>query len=135
MTIAELKQYRNICVELAEVRSELKELQTVDAVQTASKFPYSKHTVPVTGLPPSNNVKSLQDYELSLSIQKQEIENYVNSIEDKEIRTIISLRYIRGKKRMSWQAIAMKLGYQSEHTPKNKLKKFFKIADFADFKC
>lgn len=67
-----------------------------------------------------------------LEAEKAEVERYVDSIDDYDIRRIIILRYIRGKRRKSWQHIAMQMGYCSEHTPRRKLKKFFSMAEMAD---
>lgn len=133
MTVERLSRYRTICVELNEIKSELRELESIDAVQTASKFPYSKHTVPVYGLPPGSDIKKLRQQEAYLKSEKLIIENFVDDIEDKEVQSIVKWRYIKGRKKPSWQAIAMRLGHCSENTPKNKLKKYFSDCGFCGF--
>lgn len=126
MTIERLSKYRTICAELKEIKSELRELETIDAAQTASKFPYRKHTVPVYGLPSGSDIKELRQQEAYLKSEKLIIENFVDSIKDNEVQSIVRWRYIKGRKKPSWQAIAMRLGYQSEHTPKRQLEKYLK---------
>lgn len=126
MTIEHLSRYRTICVELNEIKSELRELESIDAVQTASKFPYSKHTVPVYGLPRGSDITKLRQQEAYLKSEKLIIENFVDDIEDKEVQSIVKWRYIKGIKKPSWQAIAMRLGHQSEHTPKRRIMKYLK---------
>ena len=120
-----LRNYRAVCAELEDVTAELDGLSTTDAVQSAATPPYSKHSVPVSGLPPTDRVKTLLARQAALRAEKLEIEGFVKSIEDYEIRRIISMRYINGKRQKSWQYIALKLHYRSEHTPVRKLKKFF----------
>jgi hypothetical protein len=125
MTIETLKSYRTVRAELSDIERELAEHETVDCVQSAATPPYSKHSVTFSGLPPDGRVISLLERQAVLRAVKREIEWFVDGIEDVEIRTIIQMRYILGKKKRSWQFIAMQLGYCSENTPKNKLKKYF----------
>lgn len=121
MTIEHLSRYRTICVELNEIKSELRELESIDAVQTASKFPYSKHTVPVYGLPPGSDMKKLRQQEASLKFEKRNIENFVDSIEDKEVKLIIRLRYIKG---LSWIQTGFKVGLSADAC-RMKIKRYF----------
>lgn len=120
-----LKNYRAICAELEDVTAELDSLGVTDTVQSAATPPYSKHSVPVSGLPPTDEVRALLARQATLRAEKLEIKRFVDSVEDSEIRRIISMRYINGKRQKSWQYIALKLHYRSEHTPVRKLKKFF----------
>lgn len=121
MTIERLSRYRTICVELNEIKSELRELESIDAVQTASKFPYSKHTVPVYGLPPGSDIKKLRQQEASLKFEKRNIENFVDSIEDKKVKLIIKLRYIKG---LSWIQTGFKVGLSADAC-RMKIKRYF----------
>jgi hypothetical protein len=130
MTIAKLKSYRGIRAELDDISAELGEHETLDCVQSAATPPYSKHSVTVSGLPPDDRVISLLERQAVLRAVKGEIERFVDGIEDSEIRRIIQYRYILGKKKRSWQFIAMRLGYCSENTPKYKLKKYFSDCGF-----
>lgn len=61
-----------------------------------------------------------------LEKENQIIDDFVNHINDKdvEIKQIIEWRYIKGRKKPSWQAIAMRLGCLSEHTPNRRLIKY-----------
>jgi hypothetical protein len=40
---------------------------------------------------------------------------------------------MRGRRPLSWQSIALKLGYRAEHTPKRKLEKYFEMSEMSDF--
>lgn len=133
MTIAELKQYRSICAEIKDLEDELKGSYVGDSVTSASGFPYSKHTVHIQGYKPSGGTVATLARLSELKAQKGEIEKFVRGIKDREIKLILSWRYINGKKSPSWQAIAMRLGYRSEHTPINKLKNYFSNCGFCGF--
>lgn len=125
MTTADLKQYRSICAEIKDLEDELKDSYVGDSVTSASGFPYSKHTVHIEGYKPSGGTVAKLARLSELKAQKSEIEEFVRSVKDREIKLILSWRYINGKKSPSWQAIAMRLGYRSEHTPKRKAFKYF----------
>lgn len=135
MTTAELKQYRSICAEIKDLEDELKGIYVGDSVTSASNFPYSKHTVHIEGYKPSGGTVAKLARLSELKAQKSEIEEFVRCVKDREIKLILSWRYISGRKAPSWQAIAMRLGYQAEHTPKRKLQKYFKMSEKSDFKC
>lgn len=132
MTRKELETYRLICTELEEITAQLNERETVIAVQSSANAPYSKHTVTQSGLPPDPDTTVLLKRQAHLRAVKSEIERFVDSIEDNEIRLIVMIKYIRGKKTRSWQHIATRLGYCAEHTPKRKLKKFFQMSEMSE---
>lgn len=133
MTTAELKQYRSICAEIKDLEDELNSSLVGDSVTSASNFPYSKHTVHIEGYKPSGGTVAKLARLSELKAQKGEIEEFVRCVKDREIKLILSWRYINGRKAPSWQAIAMRLGYRSEHTPINKLKNYFSNCGFCGF--
>ena len=124
MTTEQLNQYRAICAEISDIRQQLENSYAGDTVQSGSKHPYSVHSVRIEGYKPDRHTTALLSRLNVLEHSREEIEAFVDNINDSEIRQIVQLRYIRGKKKRSWQYIAMKLGYCAEHTPKRKLKKF-----------
>ena len=124
MTTEQLNQYRAICAEISDIRQQLENSYAGDTVQSGSKHPYSVHSVRIEGYKPDRHTTALLSRLNVLEHSRAEIEAFVDNINDSEIRQIVQLRYIRGKKKRSWQYIAMKLGYCAEHTPKRKLKKF-----------
>lgn len=125
MTIAELKQYRSLCAEIKDIEDELKGSYVGDSVTSASGFPYSKHTVHIEGYKSSGGTVAMLARLAELKAQKSEVEEFVRSIKDREIKLILLWRFISGNKAPSWQAIAMRLGYRSEHTPRRKSFKYF----------
>lgn len=133
MTIEQLESYRAVRAELEDIESELAQYGVRIAVQSASTAPFSKHTVTVEGLPSTPQVTKLLERRAALRAEKAEVERFVDSITDSEIRLIVQLKYIRGKRPPSWQSIASRLGYCSEHTPKRRFKKFLsEVAEKAD---
>lgn len=124
MTLQQLENYRAVRAELEDIEVELAQYGVRIAVQSASTAPFSKHTVTAEGLPPSPKAKALLERKAQLRSRKAEVERFVDSIGDSEIRLIVLYKYIKGRRSPSWQYIAMKLGYCAHHTPKRKLKKF-----------
>lgn len=125
MTIDELKRYRDICAEITDIKKELAGHYAGDTVQSGSKHPYSVHNVRVEGYKSDDSTISLLTRLSVLERSREDIEGFVHNLSDYDLKLIISYRFIRGKRPMSWQAIAMKLNYMSEHTPKRKLQKYF----------
>jgi hypothetical protein len=121
MTIEQLESYRAVRAELEDIENELAQYGVRIAVQSASTAPFSKHTVTAEGLPPSPKAKALLERKAWLRARRGEVERFVDSIEDSEMRMIVLMKYIKGRQTASWQSIASKLGYCSEHTPKRKL--------------
>lgn len=121
MTIEQLESYRAVRAELEDIEGELAQYGVRIAVQSASTAPFSKHTVTAEGLPPSPKAKALLERKARLRARRGEVERFVDSIEDSEMRMIVLMKYIKGRQTASWQSIASKLGYCSEHTPKRKL--------------
>lgn len=133
--IEELKQYRSVCVEIKDLEDELKGKYVGDAVTSASRFPYGKRTMHIEGCKSDGGTVAMLARLSELKSIKSEIEGFVRGVKDREIKLILSWRYISGRKAPSWQAIAMRLGYQAEHTPKRKLQKYFNKSEKSDFKC
>lgn len=125
MTIDELRKYRAICAEIADIKQQLAGHYAGDTVQSGSKHPYSVHNVRVEGYKSDDSTLSLLTRLSVLERFRKEIEEFVHSISDYDLKLIMQYRFLRGKRPMSWQAIAMKLNYLSEHTPKRKLQKYF----------
>ena len=113
MTVAELKQYRSICRELVEKNIELKSKTIQGTVRGSdSEFPYTQHTMSVSGVESSNsNMRLLRriDY---LKRKKQEIEDFIDGIDDSLTRRIFEYRYF---KIMNWEEVSIRIG--GDNTP------------------
>ena len=111
MTKAELSQYRSIAAEIVENEERIRESTLRDSVRgSSSEFPYTSHTVSVEGLEGSGDNSRLLKRQGKLKRQKRRIEDFIDNIPDSETRRIFRYRYIAGKRRWSWQKIAVKIG-------------------------
>lgn len=111
MTKAELSQYRSISAEIWENEERIRESTLRDSVRgSCSEFPYNLHTVSIEGLDCSGDNTRLLKRQEKLKRQKRRIEDFIDDIPDSETRRIFRYRYISGKRRWSWQRIAVKIG-------------------------
>lgn len=132
MTLQRLGNYRNLILEIDHIAKEAQRLQQ-DMIYSAvlasdHESPYTKREIIIKALPKNNwkLMRRLRAKERELLNERECIEAFLDGIDDGEIRTIIRSRYITGKHQTSWQSVAMKMGYASEHTPRRKLVEFFK---------
>ena len=133
MTKKDLSQYRSIVAELEEVNAAIKAAKIHETVRGSdTEFPYVKHTVSVSGAEDSDENVKLLIYRAQLEREKRRIEEFVNGIEDIELRRIFHYRYIGGREKMSWQRIAFKIGASDESTPRKKHNIF--LASFRKFR-
>lgn len=111
MTKEQLKKYRALKFELADVNTQIQLGSTQDSVQGSMKeFPWTIGTRHVEGVPD-------EDYDLlvrksNLKAQIKEIENFVNGIKDFKIRKAIKMYYIEpideSGEKIKWESIANK---------------------------
>lgn len=117
MTAKELKQYGQIIGEINDIEAELFELkkeETKDVVKASlNHFPYTEHSLTVKGyseLSDESRQRLIDQKQLKKAELEQlrlDIEQFIDSINDSQIRRIIRLRYIKG---YSWTAVAKKVG-------------------------
>lgn len=125
MTLNEISQYRLICHKIKGIQSLLDSNYVGDTVQSASSHPYALHSVHIEGYKTNANTLTLLVELSSLNQRKTDIEEFVHNIVNYDIQLILAYKYLRGNRKPSWQSIATKLGFCSEHTPKRKIIKFF----------
>jgi len=138
MTKKELSQLYWLGREIEEQQRRLAELETL-ATSCTSR---------ITGMPHGRGVSDklaaytaeiadLRDL-IDLNLKKcfyelKRLTRYINSIEDSQIRQILSLRYING---LSWQRIAFTIGESDESYPRRKHNAFLgkngKLAENAE---
>jgi hypothetical protein len=128
MTKQELSQLYYLNREIEQLKSRLTELDCI-ATSTSSR---------ITGMPHASGIsdkvgkyaaeiadlKELLDLNLKKCFYElNRLNRYIESIEDSQIRMIISLRYING---LSWQQVAFSIGEHDEQYPRKKHNKFLK---------
>jgi len=131
MTKKELSQLYYLNREIKEQQRRLAEVETVATSCMAT----------ITGLPRSNNIsdklaehaieiadlKALLDLNLKKCFYElNRLNRYIQSVDDSQMRLILSLRYING---LSWQQIAFSIGETDESYPRRKHNKFLKDSE------
>lgn len=111
MTKEQLKKYRALKFELADVNTQIQLGSTQDSVQGSMKeFPWTIGTRHVEGVPD-------EDYDLlvrksDLKAQIKEIEDFVNGIHNYRIKKAIQIYYIddieSGEDKPTWEDVADK---------------------------
>ena len=110
-------------------------VMTTDAVTSAAEFPFSKHTISVSGL-------NLGQYQTEINrivetwrakyeaIIKEIVflENYLDTVSDPKIRAIMRYRYVLG---WGWQKISFRFGWSDETTSHKKIQKFLSDSGFS----
>lgn len=109
MTLKELRCYRIICAEIIrlEERLENDKYHVTDAVQSASEFPYWKHTVQIEGdqypYPVDHELRKIRN----LKERKGEIEKFVSAVPDYKIRRCMEICFIEPcDTRITWEMVA-----------------------------
>lgn len=110
-------------------------VMTTDAVTSAAEFPFSKHTISVSGL----NLGQHQT-EINRIVEKWRakyeaiikeivfLENYLDTVSDPKIRAIMRYRYVLG---WGWQKISFRFGWSDETTSHKKIQKFLSDSGFS----
>jgi len=123
LTIEQLKQYRDLKNEIADLEQRIENAIVMDSVQGSdTEFPHILHSVKLEGVPNGNNTYRVQLLEAKLKCKAlfNEINDFINSIEDSQLRRIFRYRFIDER---SNQWIALKLGYLDEGTIQRKINK------------
>lgn len=128
MTRKELSQLYYLNREIVQLQIRLQELECLA----------TSCTVHITGLPRSHGIgdklgkyvaeiadlKSLLDLNLKKCFYElNRLNRYIQSIDDSEMRQILTLRYING---LSWQQVAFSIGESDEQYPRRKHNRFLK---------
>ena len=126
MTKKELSQLYYLKKEIKEQQRRIAELETL-AINCSTK---------ITGLPTGTGIsdkignyaaqiadlKALLDLNLKKCFYElNRIDRFIQSVEDSQIRIILTLRYIQG---LSWQKIAYAIGEHDEQYPRRKHNNF-----------
>lgn len=126
MRIEKLKNYRSLCNEIMDKKDRLRKRSCgVVVTGSSTEFPYTKRSITIEGVTNSEeNAKLLQKIK-ALEQEKEEIEDFVYSIEDSQTRRIFEYRYLLGSHKYTWQRIATIIGENDESYPRRVVKRFF----------
>lgn len=110
-TLSVLRRYRSNLFELVEVEQKLRDAEVHDSVQSAAKFPYSKHTIPVNGIPSSDHAHSLLVQQQELKKEIEEAERIVRTLPDARLRYAARIYYLdENYERITWEDVANIIG-------------------------
>lgn len=132
MTLEKLEQYADMRRESQMWERELDELRKKNAVVkdtvrgSMSSFPYTAHPVTIQGVPkPSKRFaareKRLEERRERLAEQLAEIDDFIDSLEDSQLRQIVQYHYIKG---YSWTKTA-RLVNNKESAVRMRVKRYF----------
>lgn len=142
MTKKELSQLATLNREVAMYDKQIERLQTqINAERTSDTvhgsspaFPFVLHSISLNGISDNAHTRKLQA-KLSIAIcqamlarercvdEYNRLNGFIASIDDSQMRQILSLRYING---LSWQQIAFSIGHHDEQYPRRKHDNFLK---------
>lgn len=124
-----LKNYRDNRAELDEIQWQLRESEVQDAVQSAAKFPYSKHTITIQGVPDTVYVIRLGTRAAELRSQIRTADRFVKGLPFR-IKKAVKLKYMEDiPERMTWEKVADEIGCgETASSLKNKLFRFLNCA-------
>lgn len=108
MTKKELSQYRSLCDEILELETAIKENTEHSTVRGSdAEFPYLSHSMQVSGVQDTTDNQNTLIKVRRLKLKKQEIESFIENIEDSLTRRIFRLRFIEG---MNWRDVSANIG-------------------------
>lgn len=117
MTKELLEDYPHICAELCEL-----ERTVTDTVQgSVTVYPYTMRSVTIRGVPRND-----QEQIAFLKAQKAEIEEFVRSLPNSELKLIVELKAYR---RLKWDVVTAKLTKQTGllYTVEGVKKKYYRL--------
>lgn len=122
-----LIQHTDLIKEKEKIEKRIQRLEKQsDMISDVVQNGYKRHAVirgfDITRSKKLNELKNiLVERDAMITIQQIEIENYINTIEQSDIRQILEHRYIDN---MNWYQIQTIMGYRHEDTARKKHNKF-----------
>lgn len=108
LTKKELAQYRSICDEILELETNIKKNTEHSTVRGSdTDFPYLSHPMQVSGLQSTKENENRLIRVHKLKLKKQDIERFIDNIEDSLTRRIFRMRFVEG---FNWVKVAMQVG-------------------------
>ena len=136
MTNKELLQLKHLNKEIELLQKQIQDVETRVAVDSVTgsfpEFPYTQHTIRIEGIDEKymeHRRNKLNRRLKKLLDKRDELENYISSVSDSEMRMILTLRYADG---LLWQQVALKIGEYDESYPGRKHNNFLELAENAE---
>lgn len=128
MIKTDCENYRRICAQIDDIRTQLNGRYATDSVTVCTPPSYTPHTATVSGYIPDSNTLSLLVQLSDLEHRRDAVVRFVDNSPE-NIRYIMQQKYYHGKTNLY---IALKLGYSDEKIIRTKIKKYFQEAEKAD---
>ena len=126
-TKADLEQIKSLKKEIESIQDELHNLpMTFDTVEGCTPERWDKHVITIKGKNLKRGIRLKAKLEITLDELEEkleEMESWLGTLPDSEIRTILRLRYRNG---LTQEQIGEELGY-SRRTITRKLRDFWKV--------
>lgn len=140
MTQEELSQLRHLNKEVELLQWQIAEISpriSTDSVKgSLPEFPYTAHPIIITGMDYNEYDRRVSRLRNSLKRRMgelldkvTEVNEYIDTVPDSEMRMILTLRYVNG---LSWNQVALHIGEYDESYPRRKHNKFLKVAENAE---
>lgn len=133
MTINELSKYHNVKIEIKQLEDTVKELETT--IVGSSKITGMPLKVTGNSSPTERIGIKLAQLKLKIEAKKEslideahKIEDFLETVEESEIRIIIRKRFLEGK---TWKEVSKDI-IADRSTPYYRLKKYLKGRDVSD---
>lgn len=127
MTKEELYYYFNLNIEIEQLKERIAWLQSQTEKCTQNISNHCKGSQKKDTIIELMTLKKMLSQRLRECIkQRIRIENYIESIDDFEIRLIMVSRIIKGN---SWRKVAFDIGHYDESYPRKKFNQFFKLSE------
>lgn len=133
----DLNQLRDLNREIEMIKEQIHSLEpriTTDKVKGSYlEFPYTLHEIKISGVDTQEYDQKLRRMRRKLQLRLgelidlvEEMNKYLEGIQDSEMRQILSLRYING---LTWQQIAAHIGSAGDgSTERKKHDRFLKVS-------
>lgn len=126
-----LRQIRSLNKQIDLLKKQLTQIQTQvvqDRVDASSRsYPYTQYSLIIKGVVYKDS-KRIAKYKHQLERKlaelldaKSEALEFIAEVEDREIQTILQLRYVEGQ---SWDEVAASTNYADGSAPRKRIKRF-----------
>ena len=130
MNREELSQLNGIKIEIEILNKQIEGLPTGMNIVTDSvvgsfvEFPYTQHNITIMGVDMQSYDRKARNLRRKLKVRMNElmdkaaeINDYISTVPDSEMRSILALRYINN---LSWQQIAYHMGVEGDGSTERK---------------
>lgn len=130
----ELEQLGHLNKEIEIIKKQIEDIELTkhisdntisdSVVGSSPVYPYTQHVIKIQGIDTTGyynrlyKLKQRMEYKLNELMDKvEDINEYISTVDDSEMRQILSLRYING---LTWQQVAYHMGMAGDGSTERK---------------